>query len=320
MRSFGAILIVIVVVIVVIVIGCANGQTPDASKPVVATATTANASANPTANAASPSVVGAGRVHVEVPLPGNVAIVNDTDAAVSIQWDLLIERDSSGTWKQAHAMTMMQKCVEAPPTGKCVVVAAHATYKPLPWTGWFGCTQSGICRANSPAVAGRYRAVALECGSGARFEGPAMTLVEDGRFAKTPHVYASSNEPNAIVIDNEADDPASFRVAVDVAKLDPARNAYDTVEHAGMLLSSGCFPDAGTCVTVPAHGTLRALAFMPGCGRCMKCPQQSIKPGTYTSTVQLCDGAKPMYNDVYGSTWRTAPFVVDAQGTARAER
>ena len=280
---------------------CNSGQTRDASPPIVsatATASTPSQAQTQTPDAAwSPP---SGKLHVDNPFPGGVSIVNDGDAPASVQWELPIERDDSGTWTRTHVLTLMKACMEQPPPGKCVTVPAHGKVDAIPWTGWFGCTQCGICRLNAPARAGRYRVVALECGSGTRVEGPPMTLVDEGRFAKTPHVYAPKSDPAAIVIDNEADEPASFRAQTDVAKLD-AHNAFDTVDHIALA-------DAGACVTIPAHGTLHSPPF------------RTKKPGTYAQTVQLCQGQKPLYNDVYGSTWHTEDFVIDATGTAKPER
>ena len=222
--------------------------------------------------------------------------MNDGDAPASVQWELPIEREDAGTWTRAHSLTLMTKCIEEAPPGKCVTVPAHGKVDAIPWTGWFGCTQCGICRANAPARAGRYRVVALECGSGTRVEGPAMTLVQDGRFAKTPHVHTEPSDPASVIIDNEADEPASFRAQVDVSKLD-AHNAFETVDHVTL-------GDAGPCFTIPAHGTVRT-------------PSISMrKPGTYMQTVQLCAGQKPLYNAVYGSVWRAEPFAIDARGNA----
>jgi len=278
---------------------CNSGQTHDASAPVVPTATASSSTSSSSQADAAAWSPPAGKLHALNPYPGAVSIVNDGDAPASVQWEIPIEREDGGTWTHIHGMTLMQKCIEEAPPGKCVTVPAHGKYDALPWTGWIGCTQCGICRANAPARAGRYRAVAIECGSKARIEGPPMTLVEEGRFAKTPHVYAPAGDPAALVIDNEADEPASFRAQVDVARLD-THNAYDTFGH--ILLA-----DAGACVTVPAHGTIRASAFRPG------------KPGNYMHTVELCTGQKPLYNDVYGAIWRTHPFVVDTTGAAKPE-
>jgi hypothetical protein len=304
------------------VVACTTSQTPTVNPPTSSTGTSTLRDASADAMTTSDASIVAG-VHVESRFPGDVQIVNDTNATVRINWNLPIEREEAGVWTVGHTMTMMQTCFAPPPPDVCVAIAPHSSYAPLPWTGWFGCTQCGVCRANAPARAGRYRVVAVECDAvNMRREGPVMTLVDDGRFAKTPHVYAPADDPAAIVVDNEADEPASFRVAVDVARLDAARGAYETVEHAGMLLSPDCLPDAGAnaCVTVPAHGTLRSMGFRPGCPRCAKCEAKSVRSGTYLFTTQLCEGSKPFYNDVYGYTFRPPSFVVDAAGHTRPER
>jgi hypothetical protein len=305
-------------------VACGKSPVPGAARPGLATAapsaTAPPAPPAPASATASPKDVAG--VRVESPFPGGVAIVNDGDAAVRIARDLPIERETNGTWTRSHGMTMTTRCFEPAPAGNCVEIAAHSTYAPLPWTGWIGCTQCASCWANLPAPPGRYRVVALECdGNGGRHEGPPMTLVSAGRFAKTPHVYAPPGEPSAIVVDNETDEPVSFRMAADVARLDRARGAYDTVEHAEMLLSPDCGRDAGAdaCVTVAAHGTLRSLPFKPGCRRCAKCPVSDVQPGTYMHTVTLCAGSKALYNEVYGTTFHTEPFVVDAHGAMKTE-
>jgi hypothetical protein len=274
---------------------CNSGQTLDASPPVVATTSATSPQVQTDASWSPPS----SKLHVDSPYPGGVSVVNDGDAPASVQWEMPIERDDAGKWTRTHVLALMTKCIEEAPLGKCVTIPAHGKIDALPWTGWFGCTQCGICRANAPAQAGRYRVVAIECGSAARIEGPPMTLVEDGRFEKTPHVYAPKTDPTAIVIDNEADEPASFRATTDVAKLDP-HNAFETVDHVQLA-------DAGACVTIPAHGTLHSPPF------------RTKKPGTYAQTLQLCQGQKPLYNDVYGSVWHTQSFVIDATGAAKPE-
>jgi hypothetical protein len=311
----------VVTAIVGIVAACTTTQAPTANPPSSATG-----SSGPVASASTITRAPTLGVHVESRFPGDVQIVNDTEKTVRIQWDLPMEREDDatvGVWTTAHTLSMMQTCFAPPPTDACVAIAPHTSYAPLPWTGWFGCTQCGVCRANAPARPGHYRVSAVECDAvNVRHVGPVMTIVDSGRLAKTPHVYAPVDDPAAIVIDNEADEPVSFRVAVDVAKLDASRGAYETVEHAGMLLSPDCFLDAGAnaCVTIPAHGTLRSMAFRPGCPRCAKCEAKTIHPGTYAFTTQLCEASKPFYNAVYGYTFRPPSFVVDATGHVRPER
>jgi hypothetical protein len=261
-------------------------------------------------------------IHVESTFPGDVRVVNDGDAVARIMWSMPMEREEAGVWTPAHSMTLMQSCEKPPPASMCVEIAPHTTYATLPWTGWFGCTQCGICRANAPARPGRYRAVAVECDGGPRHEGPPMTIVDEGRLAKTPHVHGASDNPSVIEIDNEADEPVSFRLAVDVAKLDASRGAWETVEKTGMTLSSSCFPDAGApaCVTLAPHETLRSMPLRPGCAPCSKCAIQSIKPGAYMLTTQLCEGSKPFYNAYSGYTFRTKPFTVASNGSVTAEK
>lgn len=288
--------------------------------------TVALPSASPTTSAASagdaalPMLVDAaaplGSIRVESPFPGGVAIVNDSDAPVGIERVLPIERLDAGVWSTAHGMEMKQKC-DAPPLPDCVTIAAHSRYEPLPWTGWLGCTQCGSCRANAPARIGKYRVVAVECPGGVRHDGPAMELVGEGRFAGAPHVFSSPGAPSSVQIDNDSDVPMSFAANVEVMVLDKTRNAWDAIDGAKMSLSPTCGADAGTCLTVPAHGSVTSMAYRPGCAPCTKCAAASAKPGTYELRVSVCPGSKPLYNDVYGRSFYTEPFSVAYGGAVR---
>lgn len=252
--------------------------------------------------------------HVDVVSPGGVVVQNDTDAPVSVALEMPIEREEAGTFVPVNGMKMMTKCFEPAPASGCVTVPAHGTFSPLPWTGWFGCTQCGTCRANVPAGAGRYRVVAKECASGARRESAVMEIVGDGRFAHTVHVYAPKGDPSSIIIDNESDKAESFQTSVAVMRSN-AQGATEEVPNAGMALTSTCAP-LPACVTVGAHATLHTLAYRPGCALCAKCAAANAAPGEYTMRVSVCDPSKPLYNDVYGASFYTASFVVDAAGRA----
>jgi len=296
----------------------------DKERPAVSAPSSGSAVAG-AGSAAGPGVAtgtapaAASLVRVDVTAPGTVVVRNDTDAPVRIAWDLPIEREGAGGWAAVHSLQMMTSCFDPAPADKCVAIAPRAAFTPRPWTGWFGCTQCGTCRANAPAQPGRYRVVAIECGSNARHEGPAMEIVSTGRFAHTPHLFAPKEQPDTIQIDNESDAPVSFQTAVAVLRLDASRNAYDQVTGAGMILSDVCRKDLPPCTTIPAHGTLRTLPYRPGCSSpCAKCGQQSIRPGTYLLRVTVCDTSKPLYNDVVGAFFETEPFVVDRDGNAKS--
>jgi hypothetical protein len=131
-------------------------------------------------------------------------------------------------------------------------------------------------------------------------------------------VFAPKAEPDIIQIDNESDAPVSFQTAVTALRLDPTSNAYEEMPNAGMILADVCRNDQPTCTTVAAHGTLRTLPFRPGCGSpCVKCGQQSLRPGTYRLRVTVCDASNPRDDDGHGATFETEPFVVDGDGGVR---
>ena len=262
---------------------------------------------DPGAGTAAPSLA---TVRVLGTGPGAIEIANDTDAPVGIEWDLRIEMETPGGWVARPTMVMQTECFGTPPPDRCVKLPPHGSFKPLPWLGWFGCTQCHTCRANVPAAPGRYRIVAVECGTGARHESPVIVVADEGRFAGTPHLRAPADDASAIVVANESDAPLGLQARIEVMRLDAARGAFDLTTDASMLLSPDCFPDAGACVTIPARGSLRTMGYRPGCARCAKCPLQAARPGTYQLRVTRCD---------HGETWDLKPFVVDATGQARAE-
>jgi hypothetical protein len=256
-------------------------------------------------------------VTLVVVAPGAVELRNTTDKPVRMSWNMAIEREGSAptampVWDEAHfsTMTMAPECFKGPPKDGCVTVPAHGAYKPLPWRGWIGCTQCLSCRGNVPAAPGSYRIVAFECDTGARHESAPLVVVEPGRFAGTPHVYAPKDEPNGIVIDNEGETAVSFRTHVAVDRLNQ-NNAFVDTGDRSMLLSSDCFPDAGAdaCVSVAPHASLRAMAYGGfKCARCAKCAaEHPVRPGTYMLTVSRCDAGEPY----------RLQFVVDPKGTVR---
>ena len=174
---------------------------------------------SPAASSAAPQVIAASpeagaaarpqRLRIESPFPGGVEIVNDTDAPVGILRALPIERQDGTTWAPTHNLDMKPTC-DAAPLPDCVSIPAHTRHAPLPWTGWFGCTQCGTCRANAPAEIGTYRVVAVECASGVRHEGPPLAVVGEGRFAGAPHVSSPADHPDTVQIANDSEVPMSF--------------------------------------------------------------------------------------------------------------
>ncbi len=295
-----------------------GGAPPKQGAPATASVPASASAASPSSSA-STAPTGAPGLHVDVTAPGTVVLRNDGEAAVRVAWELPIEREDAGGWTAAHAMQLMTKCFEPKPSDGCVTIAPHASFTPLPWTGWFGCTQCGSCRANAPAGDGRYRVVAVECDGGARHAGPSMEIVGEGRFSHTAHIYAPASAPDAIWVDNESDAPVSLRTAVEVQRLDATRGAYDAVADADMALLETCAAPRPACVTIPAHGTLHTMPYRAGCPLCKKCSAPP-RPGTYVMRVSVCDPSKPLYNDVYGASFATAPFVVDAAGGVKPAR
>ncbi|MGH7330760.1 MAG: hypothetical protein ACREJX_20615, partial [Polyangiaceae bacterium] len=245
--------------------------------------------------------------------PGTVILKNDSDASVRVTWELSIERNDGGAWATASTMSLQRKCFDPGPADACFSIAAHTSYAPLPWTGWFGCTQCGTCDANAPAAPGTYRFVAVECESKKRHESTPLEIVDEGRFAHTAHVYAPKAEPNTITIDNESDVPVSFRTSVIVSRLDAKRGAFDIVPKAGMTLMSTCATPVPECVTVAPHASLHTMPFIPGCKPCAPCASP-VSPGELQMSVSVCDSSQPLYNDVYGATFYGKSFRVDAKG------
>jgi len=294
-------------------------ETPKSSA-VPASSPVTSSAAGPLADASAPTIdpsVAPASIRVESPYPGGIVIVNDSNAPVGIARNLPVERDDHGTWTDVYGLQMDKKCFEAP-LPECITIPAHSRYEPLPWTGWLGCSQCGTCMGNAPAQIGKYRVVALECPSGTRHEGPTMEIVADmGRFAGAPHVFSPSASPSVIQIDNDSDAPMSFASSVEVLQLDKARHAWDTAAGAKMSLDSMCGADAGGCTTVPPHGSITSMMFRSGCAPCTQC-SAAAKPGTYMFRVFVCQGSKPLYNEVYGYNFSTEPFSVAPGGTVKA--
>lgn len=77
---------------------------------------------------------------------------------------------------------MQTACFDPRPADGCVTIRPQAAFRPLPWRGWFGCTQCLTCRADVPASPGRYRIVAGGCGGGDRAESGPISVVRDGEI------------------------------------------------------------------------------------------------------------------------------------------
>jgi hypothetical protein len=153
------------------------GPTPSASSAppppsAVPTAPTASVSAAPTRRPFAVRNLGGGAVEVR----------NDGDVPVRVAFELDIEREVGGRWESTHVSNMLAqtKCFDPRPADVCVTIPAHGAFRPLPWRGWFGCTQCLICRANVPASPGRYRIVAIGCAGGDRVESEPTVVVREG--------------------------------------------------------------------------------------------------------------------------------------------
>ncbi len=106
----------------------------------------------------------------------------------------------------------------------------------------------------------------------------------------------------------------SFAASVEVMKLDKKRGAWEPVPRGNVTLASACGVDAGTCVTVPAHGSLTTVQYVHGCPPTPKTARYA-EPGTFAFRVSVCPGSKPLYNHVYGASFTTEPFTVLPGGT-----
>jgi hypothetical protein len=304
-------------VLALAIAACGRSAAPagsaSATAPAVAS-TSASAPASATASASASASASLDPVRLEQTLPGHLSIRNDRDRPLRIAWEMPIEREASGAWSLAGGMHPMAACQAPGPADGCVTIAPRSSLALRPWTGWFGCTQCGTCRANVPAQPGRYRAVAVECDGGARHEGPVMEIVDEGRLAGTPKVTAQAGAPNTLEIANRSDAPIALRTEVEVLQLDRVRGAWEAVSNADMGLGDTCVAKPPACTTVAPRSTIRTLGWRPGCGACRKCNEASLRPGTYKMRVYVCDPAKPLYDDVFGETFYGPAFTVDAKG------
>jgi len=145
-----------------------------------------------------------------------------------------------------------------------------------------------------------------------------MEVVTEGRFAGAPHVFSPKHAPDSVQIDNDSDVVMSFNTALEVLQFDKQHNSWDVAPGAKMTLASTCGVDAGTCTTVPAHGSITSSAYRPGCAMCTKCPAAAAKPGTYKFRVSVCRGSKPLYDEVYGYEFYGDSFTVAFGGGVTA--
>ena len=305
------------IVILLAATACDRTRTPPVATGPGSDSPAPASSAPASRDAASPAPAKP-EVALVVIAPGAVELRNGTSTPARVSWNMAIEREgeppsSRPAWSDAQmsTMTMTPKCFTPPPAEGCVTVPAQGSHKPLPWRGFLGCTQCLSCRANAPAAPGRYRIVAFDCDSNARYESEPVVVVAPGRLAGTLHVHAPPGEPNGIRIDNEGETTATFRTHVGVHRLNKS-NAYEDTSDRSMLLSPDCYPDAGAdaCVTVAPHASLSALPYFGfKCARCAKCAAGApARAGEYMFVVSRCDGGEP----------HRLRFVVDARGDIRS--
>ncbi|HPH65630.1 MAG TPA: hypothetical protein PLF40_07795 [Kofleriaceae bacterium] len=118
--------------------------------------------------------------------PGALEIENQSGAAISIAWRVAIERQANGAWLDDHEMSLSDKCPLTYPEPECKTLAAGERWRPLPWTGWFGCTQCNSCDKNFPAGAGTYRFAVSVCNSSTKFLGEPIVVDSPAHFVGTP--------------------------------------------------------------------------------------------------------------------------------------
>ena len=118
--------------------------------------------------------------------PGAFEIENQSAAPVSIAWSVDIEWLNQGTWTARPSMGLNDKCPITYPDPECKTLAPGARWRPLPWTGWFGCTQCMSCDKNVPAGPGTYRFAVSLCNSSTRVLSEPIVHDSPKHFAGTP--------------------------------------------------------------------------------------------------------------------------------------
>lgn len=118
--------------------------------------------------------------------PGALEIENQSGAPVEIDGRVVIERQANGAWLAGHAMSLSNTCPLTYPEPACKTLAAGERWRPLPWTGWFGCTQCMSCDKNVPAGAGTYRFAVSLCNSSTKFVGEPIVVDSAAHFVGTP--------------------------------------------------------------------------------------------------------------------------------------
>jgi hypothetical protein len=113
---------------------------------------------------------------------GAVELRNDGEEPARVAFELDIEREVGGRWESTGVsnMLMQTRCFDQRPADGCVTIPARGAYRPLPWRGWFGCTQCMVCRANVPAAPGRYHIVAHGCAGSGRAESEPIIVAREG--------------------------------------------------------------------------------------------------------------------------------------------
>lgn len=106
----------------------------------------------------------------------SLVIENGTSAPVRMQREIVVERETSGSWEHVEAswLLLRSSCTDPEPPA-CVEIAPGATLRVAPWTDMIGDAQCD-CEECGPAGAGRYRMAITRCDGGARVETASFEL------------------------------------------------------------------------------------------------------------------------------------------------
>jgi len=120
---------------------------------------------------------------ITVMTPGAFEIENTTGAPVTLGTRASIERED-GTLLNldlGRGLRLVEQCPQTEPD-RCVVLPAHATLRPVPWSG-FDCSAqcNKTCRANNWEGGGKFRFVVRTCDSVHTVTTPSFTVPRDSR-------------------------------------------------------------------------------------------------------------------------------------------
>jgi hypothetical protein len=170
-------------------VGCGTGST--SGKPNNSGSSEVKKSTMSVANdanvAADSLVKSSAGIDIRVDGFGQLIVENHNEIAVQFLREVTIDmktidvKTGGGYGLYMHGMFLDEKCpmTEQP---ACVTVDANSTLRPMPWTGWFGCTQCHICDKNVPAPAGVYRFVVTSCDGKTTYTSGEVELDKPGHF------------------------------------------------------------------------------------------------------------------------------------------